>query len=122
MGALTAQGLDHPVAGRVHRVTASWCPPDTGFASNAQTRSSPAHAALLNGGKLTFPHRLCFNNVTDGSIVVDRYSVVGQQLSFTIRGTGAAPLHAACTQDLFRISINSCEWPCPRSCMHACWG
>ncbi|KAG1658208.1 hypothetical protein FOA52_008231 [Chlamydomonas sp. UWO 241] len=58
-------------------------------------------------GDSTFPHRHCYDNVTDGSIVVDRLTVAGQQLSFTIRGTGAAPLHAACTQDLFRISINT---------------
>jgi hypothetical protein len=79
--------------------------------ANAQTRSccAPSDAAVFNGGKPSFPHRLCYDNVTDDAVVVDTYSVVGQQLSFTIRGTGAAPLHAACTQDLFRISFNSCE-------------
>lgn len=68
-----------------------------------------AHGALFNGGKNTFPHRLCYDNVTDAGVVVERFQVFGQQLSFKIRGTKAQPLHSVCNQDLYRISINTCE-------------
>jgi hypothetical protein len=62
---------------------------------------------VLGGGLTTFPYVTSCDHNTD--ITVADYTVIGQELSFTLYSDSPTPLKSACPQVIEKIEINTRE-------------